>query len=156
MTASTGPCTLLSKMRSVLASQRESGVHLWDTHVLHGTAGLRAGQRALVHAATTLEQCHVSQKHDSVQVGRFALVTERVGTGDCSTPGRPSLRPLREHAIKQFERLWAAKLVHGDVAARNLTIDSTGQVIILDLGLARPATPEAIARERDQVERIFS
>jgi hypothetical protein len=154
MTASAGPCALLSKLRALLASQRESGVHLWDTHVLHGTAGLR-GQRACVHAATTLEQCHVNLKDDSVQVGRFALVTERIGTGDCSTPGRPSLRPLREHAIKQFERLWAAKLVHGDVAARNLTIDSTGQVIILDLGLARPATPEAIACERHQVERIF-
>jgi serine/threonine-protein kinase RIO1 len=73
-------------------------------------------------------------KRFSVQVGRFALVTERVGTGDCSTPGRPSLRPLREHALKQIERLWAAKLVHGDVAARNLTIDSIGRVIIFDLG----------------------
>jgi RIO-like serine/threonine protein kinase len=98
----------------------------------------------------------MNQKRDSIQVGRFALVTERVGTGDCSTPGRPSLRPLREHALRQFERLWAAKLVHGDVAARNLTIDSIGRVIILDLGLARAATPEAIARERHQVECIFS
>jgi hypothetical protein len=86
-------------------------------------------------------------KHNSVKVGHFALVTERVGTGDDSTLGRLCVWPLNEHAIKRYERLWVAQLVHGDVAACNLTIDSIGRVIILDLQLEMTTKPDAITRD---------
>ena len=55
-------------------------------------------------------------------------------------PGHsPSLAVCAQHAgavRAAFDRLWAAGVHHGDIAARNLLISSAGDVTIIDFGLA--------------------
>ena len=86
-----------------------------------------------------------------LQEGIIGVVMERLEPPDCCHMTLTELRKYEDEIRAAFDTLWRAGVVHRDIAARNLSVNSNGRVCIFDFGCAKFSNdPGSLSTEEDK------
>ena len=84
-----------------------------------------------------------------LQSGYVGMLMELLTPNDCTKMPFDELELHQASIQAAVEELWKAGVAHGDLARRNVSIDSSGMVRLMDLGQAVCTGDYESAREMD-------